>query len=296
MNISTCEIILKIAEFKNLARTAEHFSYTPSRISQILKAVETEMGIALFHRGKTGLVPTAECEALLPHMRELLNSETFLQEKLDQLKNIQAGAIRIGSLSSMSCHWLPQRLKAFGAAYPRIRFELKLGDSGQIAEWTQNGLVDIGLVDLDFVSESQAGSLQFIPLMEDPFFVLMEQDHPLAGRGALSWEQLREESFIFLEPEDNRSVDDYLHRAGFQPHVQYRVKDDYTIMALVENGLGISILPSLILNRTPYRVCAAELDPPYRRHIGIILPKEGHVSAATLRLLDFCLEETAAEG
>ena len=70
MNITTCEII-KIAQLKYLTRTAEHFGYTPSRISQILKSAEEECGLTLFHRGKTGLAATRECEELLPVLQEL---------------------------------------------------------------------------------------------------------------------------------------------------------------------------------------------------------------------------------
>ena len=78
---------------------------------------------------------------------------------------------------------------------------------------------------------------------------------------------------------------------GFLPHIQYRVKDDYTIMALVENGLGISILPNLVLSRMPYRVHAVSLQPPCTRQIGIILPKNGSVSPATRYLISFWKQE-----
>lgn len=286
MNLPVYDIILKIAELRSLSRTAEYFSYTPSRISQILKAAEEELGVTLFHREKSGLVPTMECSVLLPSLLDLLNSEKYFQEQLNRLKKIEAGVVRIGSFTSLSCHWLPQRLKAFGRLYPQIRFELKLGDSRQIAAWTRDGVIDLGLI-----TDPKAPDLEFIPLNEDPFAVILQEGHPLSGQGSVSYRQLQQEEFILLEPEDNDAVEEQMRQEGFQPHIRYRVKDDYTVMALVESGLGVSVLPRLVLNRSPYRICTLELFPPCVRKTGIVLRKTGHVPSATRRLVEFWMEE-----
>lgn len=284
MNISTCDIILKIAELHSLARTAEHFCYTPSRISQILKSAEDEWGLPLFYRGRSGLHPTPECELLLSSLRDMLASERRFREQLCQLKHIMTGALRIGAFTSLSCHWLPPQLKAFSEVYPNIRFELKMGDSRQIAEWVRSGVVDIGLA-----TDPQSDDLRFIQLAEDPYTVIVPEAHPLACCQTATLERLRQEPFIFLEPEDNRGVEEHLRQLGFQPQVQYRVKDDYTIMSLVENGLGISILPSLVLRRAPYRICTVEMQPRYSRKIGAIVQKDSMVSRAAQCFVSFCL-------
>lgn len=282
MDLPTYDMILKIAELGSIARTAEYYNYSPSRISQILKAAEKDLGVDLFQRGKAGLLPTMECKALLPAMRDLLASEKCFQEQLGRVKNVEAGTVCIGSFSSLSCHWLPTRLKAFGALHPNIQFELKLGDWRQIAEWTRAGSVDLGLI-----TDPREPDLTFIPLLEDTFVVILPEGHPLAERDALRYEDLREESFIFLEPEDNAVVEEEMRRAGVQPRVRFRVKDDYTIMALVESGTGISILPRLVLNRNPYRLRTVGLSPSRIRRTGIVLRQEGHISQATRRLVEF---------
>lgn len=285
MNLPAYEIITKIAELKSLSRTAEYFSYTPSRISQILKAAEEELGVPLFRREKSGLAPTMECTVLLPALRELLGSEKCFREQLSRLKNVEAGVVRIGSFTSLSCHWLPQRLRAFVERYPQIQFELKLGGAGQIADWTRSGVVDLGLL-----TDPEAPDLEFIPLMEDGFAAVVPEGHPLARQGRTGFAELMEENFIFLEPEDNRTVEERLRREGFRPRIRYRVKDDYTVMALVECGLGVSILPRLVLNRSPYRIAVLELSPACSRRTGIVLPRSGHVSPATRRLVEFWLD------
>ncbi len=287
MNLPAYEIILKIAELKSLSRTAEYFSYSPSRISQILKAAEEELGVVLFHREKSGLAPTMECATLLPALQDLLGSEKYFREQLSRLKNLEAGVVRIGSFTSLSCHWLPQRLRAFGELYPQIQFELKLGGAGQIADWTRCGAVDLGLI-----TDPGDPDLEFIHLMEDQHVVILPEGHPLAHTKTAALDRLMEENFIFLEREDNRVAEDYLRREGFQPRVRYRVRDDYTVMALVESGLGAGILPRLVLNRSPYRICALELSPPCVRRTGIVLRKNGHIPPATRRLVEFWLRES----
>ena len=105
-------------------------------------------------------------------------------------------------------------------------------------------------------------------------------------------EQLREECFILLEPEDNAPVEPQLRQAGVRGG--YRVKDDYTILAMVESGLGVSVLPHLLLQRTSYRVYAARLMPPVARRMGILLPKEGYVSLAARQFVSFLRQEAEA--
>ena len=193
----------------------------------------------------------------------------------------------IGTFTSVSCHWLPQRLKAFGQLYPQIRFQLKLGDVAHIDQWLREGTVDLGLM-IDPGTED----LTFLPLLEDCYSVILPREHPLAGAEELSLEQLRGECFILLEPEDNAPVEPQLRQAGVR--VGYRVKDDYTILAMVESGLGVSVLPHLLLQRTSYRVHAARLMPPVARRMGILLPKDGYISLAARQFVSFLRQEAEA--
>ncbi len=286
MTINNCEIILKIAENGSLARTSEFFSYTPSRISQILSSTESELGIRLFTRSKSGLVPTKECQALLPVLREMQSSKIRLDDELARIKSLDVGVINIGAYTSLSCHWLPERLKAFGELYPGIRFDVRLGHRDRIAEWVREGSADIGLME-----EPSGQDLDFSMLSEDPFAVTAPLGHPLAaGKGGITLENLASEQFIFLEPEDNIAVEEAFRSAGIVPKIRYRIKDDYTIMSMVESGLGISILPKLVLSRTPYRIEMLELEPQLIRRLGFVTKKGIRRSFATEKFLEFCLK------
>ena len=168
-----------------------------------------------------------------------------------------------------------------------VRQELVLLDQLDQIRDLREGTVDLGLM-IDPGTED----LTFLPLLEDCYSVILPREHPLAGAEELSLEQLREECFILLEPEDNAPVEPQLRQAGVQ--VGYRVKDDYTILAMVESGLGVSVLPHLLLQRTSYRVHAARLMPPVARRMGILLPKEGYVSLAARQFVSFLRQEAEA--
>ena len=159
---NTYRILTKIAETGSLTRTAEQLNYTQARVSQILKSAETEFGLTLFVRGKRGVMPTPECRCLLPTLQELVRQELVLLDQLDQIRDLRGGTVSIGTFTSVSCHWLPQRLKAFGQLYPQIRFQLKLGDVAHIDQWLREGTVDLGLM-----IDPETEDLTFLPLLED---------------------------------------------------------------------------------------------------------------------------------
>lgn len=283
MTLLNCSILLKIAELGSLAKTAEYYSYSPSRISQVLTGTEKELGIKLFYRnGGEGLLPTREFQMLIPALKEMQISSLHFEENVNQLRNMDSGTIYIGSYTSMSCHWLPDKLKRFGKLYPKVSFNLRLGDSGQIAEWVQNGTVDIGLME-----DPNMNGISFTELFEDPFMVIVSADHPMSNHEKVSYREIDSEQFIFLEPEDNKYIENILLKKQFYPTVKYRVKDDYTIMSMVEAGLGISILPNLVLARTPYKIKALKMNPHHIRRLGIAIKANQKPSIAAQRFFSF---------
>lgn len=191
-------------------------------------------------------MPTPECRCLLPTLQELVRQELVLLDQLTRFGTCGAARCPSAPLPACPATGLPRRLKAFGQLYPQIRFQLKLGDVAHIDQWLREGTVDLGLM-----IDPETEDLTFLPLLEDCYSVILPREHPLAGAEELSLEQLREECFILLEPEDNAPVEPQLRQAGVR--VGYRVKDDYTILAMVESGLGVSVLPHLLLQRTSYR-------------------------------------------
>ena len=124
---------------------------------------------------------------------------------------------------------------------------------------------------------------------------MLPLDHPLAGEESYPISRFAEDSFIKLEDDRDREIVQIFERYQVKPNLQYRVNDDYAAIAMVENGLGVSVLTELVLQRTPYGVAVKPLDPPQFRDIGLAVRSRRSASPATARFLDH-VERWATEG
>lgn len=282
MRISRYEVLMKVIELGNLTKTAEYFNYTQSAISQIINSLEAELGVSLLTRNHSGVWVTAEGEQLLPYLRKISNSHHELSEKVFELLGMETGLIRIGTFSSVSCHWLPRLIKGFKIMYPNIKFELLQGDYMEIENWVAEGIVDFG-----FICMPSAKNLETIFLKKDRMLVIIPEDHPYAEKSFFPAKKLADEPFILLETGNKREILQVFEHNHITPNVHYSAKDDYTIMSMVENGLGISILSELVLTRNPYKILAKETQPIFYRILGITLKSKEKSSLAVKYFIDY---------
>ena len=103
MKTSRYEVFLKIVETRSLTRTAAFFGCTQSAVSQLVRALEADLGVTLLARSKSGVRLTAEGEYLLPSMQQIVVGERNVFERSLELQNMNAGLIRIGIFTSLSC-------------------------------------------------------------------------------------------------------------------------------------------------------------------------------------------------
>ncbi len=289
MKTSRYEVFLKIVETKSLTRTAAFFGCTQSAVSQLVRALESDLGVTLLARNKNGVRLTAEGEYLLPSMRQIVGGERSVFEKSLELQNLNTGLIRMGIFTSMSCQWLPPYLKKFRERYPNINFELLQGDMLQICDWLRNGLVDIG-----FMTKPDSDEFAFRELLEDRMHIVLPPEHPLAG-GQVRLADLAEETFVLMESGYSQIVEKMFRDASIRPKRQYTVKDDYTVMSMVESGLGVSVLPELLLQRTPYRLYACPATPAYFRRLGVSWLRKDENSVAVHKFVQYLLKDMGLE-
>ena len=121
------QVFVKVVETGSFTRTAEALGYTQSAVSQMIKALEEELGVTLLLRTRTGVVLTREGELLLPYIRDVANAHRALTERAADFRGLQSGTIRIGTFTSISSRLLPPVMKRFKEAHPNIRFEQQQG-------------------------------------------------------------------------------------------------------------------------------------------------------------------------
>ena len=282
MNILKYMAFLKTVETGSFTKAAELLNYSQSGVSRMISDLEREWRITLLERDRNGIRLTSDGSRLLARAQKLCEEYRKLQMEVDDLHGVQSGLIRIGTFSSVATHWLPNIIKAFQKDHPNIDYELLLGDYAEIEEWIAEGRVDCG-----FVRLPARPAFETIPLARDDLLAVLPEGHPLAESERVPASALCSEPFILLERGARTDVTEIFEREGLSPRVRFTTWDDYAIMSMVESGLGISILPELILRRIPYRIVAKKLAVPAYREIGLALRERESASLAVKKFIEY---------
>ncbi len=282
MNLQKYLSFVKTVEYGSFTKAAEILNYTQSSVSRMIADLEKEWGVILLERSKTGVKPTSDGMKLLPYAKNLCADFDKLKMQVDELNGLQSGLIRIGTFSSVATHWLPNIIKEFQKDYPNIDYELLLGDYTEIEEWIHTGRVDCGFLRLPTHCEFETVFLE-----EDKLMAIIPEHHPLNNCEKFPVTALCNEPFMLLEKGAKAEISEIFERNNLTPNVKFTTWDDYAVMSMVESGLGIAILPELILKRVPYRIIAKELDVPAYRNIGLALRDKKTASLAVKRFLDY---------
>ena len=197
-------------------------------------------------------------------MERLVGQYWAAQEKANEIKGLETGVVRMGTLASISVHWLPGLLRDFQARYPGVEFVIHQGDYTSIQEWIKTGAVDFG-----FVNPKAVSGLETLVLKEGAMLAVLPEGHPLAELEAVPLELLAQEPFILLEEGHYYEPLEGFRSLGVTPNIKYTIHDDYAIMTMVEAGLGVSILAELILHRTNYRLALRPTVPAVSRTIAV---------------------------
>lgn len=272
----------KIIELGSFTKAAEALGYTQSAMSQMIASLEDELSIRLLIRSRAGIRLTREGAQLYPGMERLVYQYLAVQEKANEIKGLETGVVRMGTLASISAHWLPGLLKQFQEEYPGVEFVIHQGDYTSIQEWIKTGAVDFG-----FVSPRAVSGLEIIVLKDGAMPAVLPEGHPLAERETIPLAELAAEPFILLEEGHYYEPLEAFRSIGVMPNVKYTIHDDYAIMAMVEAGLGVSILAELILHRTGYRLALRPTDPPVRRTLAVAYRDRASLPMASRRFIEY---------
>lgn len=282
MNIQKYMAFVKTVEYGSFTKASEMLNYSQSGISRMIGDLEKEWKVILLERNKTGVRLTSDGTKLLPRVKRLVDEYEKLQMEVDELNGLQSGLIRIGTFSSVATHWLPRVIREFQKDYPNIDYELLLGDYAEIEEWIATGRVDCGFIRIPANSDIDVTFLD-----QDRLLAVLPENHPFAKYAKFPIAEFANEPFMLLEKGTRAEIGEVFERSGISPKVHFTTWDDYAIMSMVESGLGVSVLPELILKRMPYHVALKELDVPAFRKIGFAMRDNKAASLAVKRFMEY---------
>lgn len=284
--MSKYEIILDVCNTGSISKTAVKFNYTQSAVSQLIKNFERELGISLFRRTKQGVQLLLHTEEIVRCLENICREEKKIERIVADLNSLDSGYIRIGSIQSISYHWLPDILRDFAEAYPKITFELCIEGFRPLIEKLKSDKLDC-----IFVSRYSVPDYPFIPLGDDELMLVAPNGHPLAEKTEVTLSDVDKKDFILTSDRLDYETGKIFEMNGIQPRIRYQVMEDFAALKMVEKGFGITILPKLLLQNAPFDVCVRSFSEHYSRVLGVAHLPGKQLSPAVLKFLSFT-EET----
>ena len=286
MTLLSYQIFKTVSEAGSFHKAADILGLTPSAISHAVSAMEKELGFSVFTRGKSGVKLTTYGDHLLPYVNAVINSDESLQQAIAEFNGLKQGTVKVGVFSSVCTNWMPGIINSFGAKYPGIEIELFQGTYDDVSYWIKNGVVDFG-----FLSTSSAGDLPIEPFYRDPLVCIVPEDYEKQEpMDCMTIPEMAGQRFVVQRESTDADIQNYLRENNLDISTRYHVVDDLSTCVMVEAGLGICIMPELVMRDIPYRVRMYRMDPDAARIIGLAVKGPGLMAPAVRTLYKHILE------
>ncbi|MCD9141496.1 LysR family transcriptional regulator [Streptomyces albireticuli] len=284
-HIKTFHAVVTAGSYSAAARA---LGYTQPAITQQMKALERSVGTPLFIRVGRRMRLTEAGEALARHAETILDSLTTAQQQMSSLTRLRSGRVRVCAFPSASATLIPEALAGLAAAHPGVRVELLEGEPPDSIHRLVRGECDITLAfTYPGLREQVPDEVVETRLMEDQLTILMPTGHPLARRRAVQLADLTEERWI---AGCLRCRTNFLHECaelGFAPDIAFTTDDNLVVQSLVAEGLGVAMMPGLVLSFLRHeKITGRALDPAIRRQVSAYVLREHLRVPATALVLD----------
>lgn len=281
VSLTKFEILTAVIEQGSLTRAGEFLGLTQSAVSHAIASLETEYGFSLLSRGRGGISVTTNGERVLNYMREILRWNERMKQEIAEINGLEIGTVRIGTFTSVSTLWLPGIIQEFSDQHPGIAVRLQEGNYEEIEHWIAEGTIDFG-----FLSLPTSESLETVPLYHDRMLCIVPDNHPLHQMDTAEFTQIEHELFIVPKAGSDNDIRKIFKQYHVKPNVKFALDDDYAIVAMVRKGLGISILPEMILSNIRNPVCTVRLQDSPSRTIAIAARSLKSLSPAARKFIE----------
>jgi DNA-binding transcriptional LysR family regulator len=260
MNLKQLEVFLAVAESGSFSRGAEATFITQSTVSQHIAALEGELGVRLLDRTSRGALLTEGGKLLLEHARRTVADAREIERAMRRFRGMEEATLRVGGSTIPGDYMIPESLPLFLARCPGVRLTLIQGDSRDIVDRVAREEVEVGVVGSSFDEDGIA----FTPLGRDEIRLVAGRNHPLAGRGTLSLDELARQEFIAREAGSGtaKAVGEALAQAGLPPErlrVRASLGSTEAVKHAVSSGLGMAFLSEVSVRREVARGELAEI-------------------------------------
>src|SRR5438876_2803189 len=296
MQIESLKVFCDLAETESFTKAAQINQVTQSAVSQQISALERTFKSLLIERSKKKFRLTREGQVLYDYSKQVIGTYEALHSKLQEIKDIISGTIRVATIYSIGLHDLPPYLKKFLKAYPTVNVHVEYRRANQVYEDVIGNVVDLGLV----AYPQRDNKLEIYPLRKDPLVLIVHPQHPLAKNKSVRLKSLTGQKFIGFEPDipTRKAIDRLLKENSVQVDHVMEFDNIETVKRAVEIDAGVAIVPQGTVTQAWVKQPLAQLsldDGDYSRPLAAIYKTINVLSPAMKQSLGFSQEESVGK-
>lgn len=285
MTLLSYQVFMAVVEQESFQKAAQILQLTPSAISHAVAAMESELGSPLFVRSRQGVYLTNYGKELFPYIKNVLNSDEYLQQAVAQFNGMQKGVVRIGIFNSACVEWMPSLLKDFKKEYPEVCLDIYQGTYDDVYQWLKDGVVDLG-----FLSASSVGDLAYEPIYQDRIVCVVPRGFQTEHPGYITVEELRKQHFVTQREGCDADVNNFMNKYELPGGGGSYIVDDMSAIALVMGGYGVCLVPELVIRNIHFPVDVYPLDVEEKRTIVLASVRSDVLAPAVQRMHDYIME------
>ena len=288
LDVRRMRVLREVAVRGSFSAAAESLSFTQSAISQQIAALEREAGTTLVQRSARGVRLTEAGEAVVRHAEAIMARLAEAEAELEAIAGLRGGRLRTAAFESAGATLMPLAIAAFRQKHPAVELSMSMSEPEDCVPLLRSGELDLGIVFESAIKQADDG-IHRVHLLEDPMYLVMPADHPLANKRRVRLSDLAGEAWIGGQPECecNRLIERACAVAGYEPRFTFET-DDYTAMqGFIAAGVGVSLIAELGLTTVRDDIVVRDLgrDTPVRQIYAATLD-EGYRSPATQAMLE----------
>ncbi len=243
MELRQLRYLVALADERHFTRAAAREHIAQPALSQQIRRLEAEVGLALVERTTRRVALTDAGELLVARARRILAELDDAQAELGALAGVKGGRLAIGALHTMGPVDLSLLLASFHRNHPAVDLTVREQSSEELAEMLRDDVIDLAF--LSVTERIQSHELQLHRLVTEELVVVLPPQHPLAQREALSLSELADGAFISFRAGSRlrELLESAAAGAGFEPRIALESNESRRIRSLVSSGLGVAILP-----------------------------------------------------
>ena len=289
LDVRRMRVLREVALKGSFSAAAESLSFTQSAVSQQIAALEREAGAVLVERNARGVRLTDAGEAVVRHAEGILAKLAEAEAELEAIAGLRGGRLRMAAFESAAATIMPVAISQFAEAHPAVELSLGLLEPEDSVAALRAGDMDLAITFGVGKQEDREGDgVTHHHLLEDPMYLVLSQNHPLARKRGVRLADLANEPWIGGAPdcECNRMISQACMRFGFDPRIAFETDDYSAVQGFVAAGVGVSLIAELGLRTVRDDIVVRPLgrDTPVRQIYATAL--KGYRSPATAAMID----------